>query len=226
MASGAHIAQPAFAVAARAGEAEFHGARHLRHVAGAIALGTNGRVAARRSGAIAGLANFLARSRSAHLRPADGLPEIDVHPVFQVRAFFRAAARLLAARVAEELAEDVAEASRAAAAGAAPHRRRLIPVTIFRKIEAAEAHARLTGARSGSAARTARRNVVRVETVLIVDLALLGIAQDVIGFLNLLEALLGGLVAGVQIRMILARQLAVRLADLVLFGARDTPSVS
>ncbi len=91
-------------------------------------------------------------------------------------------------------------------------------IDVIGKIEATETHARLTGARSWPAARTARRNVVGVETVLIVDLALLGIAQDVVSFLDFLEALLGGFIAGVQIRMILARQLAVRLADLVFFG--------
>ena len=115
MAGGADIAQAALAVAARAGEAEFHRARHLRDVAGAIALRTNGGGAAHGAGAVAGLANLLARDIEAHLRAADGLPEVDVQPVFQIRALFRTAARLLAALVAEELAEDVAEGSCAAA---------------------------------------------------------------------------------------------------------------
>ena len=91
-------------------------------------------------------------------------------------------------------------------------------IDVVGKIEAAETHAGLTGPRPWPAARTARRNVVGIETVLIVNLALLGIAQDVVSFLNFLEALLGGFVARVQIGMILARQLAVRLADLVFFG--------
>ena len=99
----------------------------------------------------------------------------------------------------------------------------MIVIDEIGKIEATETHARLTGARAWPTARTARRNVVGIETVLIVNLALLGIAQDVVGFLDLLEALLGGFIAGIQIRMILARQLAVSLADLVfLGGARHT----
>ena len=64
--------------------------------------------------------------------------------------------------------------------------------------------------------------VVGIEAELIVHLALLRVAQDVVGFLDLLEALLGGFVAGIQVGMILARQLAVRLADIVVLGiARD-----
>ena len=91
-------------------------------------------------------------------------------------------------------------------------------IHVLRKIEAAESHARLSSARSRTTARTSRGNVIGVKTVLIVDLAFLGIAQDVVGFLNFLEALFGGLIAGVQVGMIFARQPAVRLADLVLFG--------
>ena len=81
-----------------------------------------------------------------------------------------------------------------------------------------------------AAARRGRRPgeaVLGVEAVLIVHLALLGIAQDVVGFLDVLESLLGGLIAGIQIRMIFARKLPVGLADVVRRGLpRVTPSVS
>ena len=50
----------------------------------------------------------------------------------------------------------------------------------------------------------------------VVLLALLGIGEHVMGLTDLLEALLGRRIAGIGIGMILARQLAVRLFDLVL----------
>ena len=96
---------------------------------------------------------------------------------------------------------------------------------VFRKIKATKAHAGIPVPRPVHPP-LAGRDVVGIETVLIVDLALLGIAQDIVGFLNLLEAILGRFVAGIQIRMILARQLAVGLADLVFLGSAETPSVS
>jgi hypothetical protein len=55
------------------------------------------------------------------------------------------------------------------------------------------------GLRTGPRARAARRYVVRIETVLIVDLAFLGVAQNVVSLLHLLETFLGGLVARVHI---------------------------
>src|SRR5919206_513555 len=50
----------------------------------------------------------------------------------------------------------------------------------------------------------------------VVLLALLGVGQDRVRALDLLEALLGGLVAGVAVRVVLARELAVRLLDVLL----------
>ncbi len=135
-------------------------------------------------------------------------------PYSRSEPFSGSRARLFAALVAKELAEDVAERSGAAAWLRVP----AVIIDVIGKIEAAETHARLTGARACPAAWPPGRNVVGIETVLIVNLALLGIAQDVVGFLDFLEALFSGFVAGVQIRMILARQLTVRLADLVFFG--------
>src|SRR5262249_47485312 len=55
----------------------------------------------------------------------------------------------------------------------------------------------------------------RLLAELIVSLALFGIGEDVVGDRDLLELLLGGLVARIDVRVMLARQLAVRLADLV-----------
>src|ERR1700678_94200 len=103
MAGGANVAQTAFAVAARAGEAELHGTRHLCHVSGPIALRTNGRRATGGAGAVACFTYFLARDVETHLRAADGLPKVDIQPVFEIGAFFRAHTRLLTALVSEEL---------------------------------------------------------------------------------------------------------------------------
>ena len=59
--------------------------------------------------------------------------------------------------------------------------------------------------------------------MLIIDLALFGIAQDIVGFLNFLEAVFSSLVAWIQVRMVLAGQLPIGLADLVRLGiAGDT----
>src|SRR5207253_1835344 len=66
-------------------------------------------------------------------------------------------------------------------------------------------------------ARTADASVRRSEAVVL--LPLLGIGEDVVRRLDLLELLLGSRVAGVLVRVVLARELAVRLADLVLRGA-------
>ncbi len=104
-------------------------------------------------------------------------------------------------------------------------------VHVLGKVETAEAHVRavgtLVGARSASGtARAARRNVVGIETVLVVDLALFRVAQNVVGFLNRLEAFFGGLVAWIQVGMVLARQTPVSLADFSSFAARATPRIS
>jgi hypothetical protein len=109
------------AAAARAGEAEFHGAGHLRHIAGAFALRAGDFAGAGRSGAVAGAADFVARDVETRLRAFDGLPEIDVHHVFEVAALFRLDVRLGgAAFAAEELREDIAEAARPGAALGTP----------------------------------------------------------------------------------------------------------
>ena len=60
----------------------------------------------------------------------------------------------------------------------------------------------------------------------VVLLALLGVREHVVGALDLLEALLGLLVARVRVRVVLARELAVGLLDLVLRRAlRDAERV-
>ncbi len=80
-------------------------------------------------------------------------------------------------------------------------------IDILREIEAAKPHARLVGSRTWAGA--SGRDVIGIETVLIVDLAFFGIAQDIVGLLNLLEAILGGLVTRIEVGMVFASQLAI-----------------
>ena len=63
-----------------------------------------------------------------------------------------------------------------------------------------------------------RINVVGVKPDLVVNFAFLGIAEDVVGFGERFELLFGCLVPGVDVGMILARQLAERLADILRRG--------
>ena len=57
----------------------------------------------------------------------------------------------------------------------------------------------------------------------VVSLALLRVGQDVVGLLDLLEALLGRLVTGVAVGVVLARELPVGLLDLVRRGLLVDP---
>src|SRR5262249_62233127 len=66
----------------------------------------------------------------------------------------------------------------------------------------------------GEAAVRPRPPVLRAEAVVL--LPLLRVGEDVVGALDLLEALLRGGVARIRVRVVLARELAVRLLDLVL----------
>ena len=71
------------------------------------------------------------------------------------------------------------------------------------KIEPPKIHARwLTSARRRA---SGRNPIFRIEADLIVHLPLLGIAQNVVGFLHVLEAILGGLITRIQIRVIFPR---------------------
>src|SRR5581483_11834520 len=74
------------------------------------------------------------------------------------------------------------------------------------------------------AARTADASVRRAEAV--VRLALLVVREHVVGGLHFLELLLRSCIARISVRVVLARELAVRLLDLVRGGAlRDAERV-
>src|SRR5207245_8956132 len=70
-----------------------------------------------------------------------------------------------------------------------------------------------------------RINIVRVEAELVVNLALFGIAENIIGFGEGLKFCFGSFVSGIDVRMIFARKLAECLADVLggsgLFYAED-----
>ena len=222
-AGGAGVAQLAGAAAARAGEVELHGAGHLGDVAGAFALRAGDFAGAGGAGAVAGVADFVAGDVEARLGAPDGLPEIDIHHVFEVAALFGLGLRRAAPRPPKncEKMSRKPPASAPRSRGARRGCRAAGPARCeeIRKIEAAEIHVRAGGpAGTRPPGRRAGKAVLGIEAVLVVHLALLRVAQDVVGFLDVLEALLGGLVPGVQVGMILARELPVGLADLVRGG--------
>src|SRR5205807_9968869 len=68
-------------------------------------------------------------------------------------------------------------------------------------------------------------NIVRVEAELVVNLALLGIAEYVVSFGKGLKFFFGSFISGIDVRMIFARKLSERLADVLggggLFYAED-----
>src|SRR5579883_2077468 len=170
---------------------------------------------------MAGGAPLIAGDFDSGLGAPDRLPEADVEAVFEIGAFFRllfgggSAAR---AAPTEELAEDIAEG---AAGGFARLRfRRPARPHVIGEIEAAEIHVGVAPATAAAAARSAgaREAILGVETDLIVHLPFLRVAQNVIGFLDVLETIFGRLVARVEIGVVFAGKLTVSLADFI-FGS-------
>ena len=212
------IRQAAFSLATGTRHVEAHGTRHLRHFARAGAVRTG---AAARSTATSGtgFAGLVTVDGQPDLGSFDRLPEIDVEGVFEVRTTFGHAFGLAAA---EEGREKVLESavgvlvSPGKAAAAKISATRASPAAFF-EIEAAKVKARRR-ATASRPTRAACANIVGIEAVRVVDLALLGVVQHVIGFLDALETVFGVFVPGVQIRVILARQLAIGLTDLVIRG--------
>src|SRR5271169_5309755 len=97
---------------------------------------------------------------------------------------------------AEKLAEQIAEACAAA----------LLPA----KIEPAKIEIDVFPASFRPRAIIAGRNIVAVEAILVVHLPFLCIRQNVVGFLYLFEFFFRGLVAGIEVGMVLPRQLPKR----------------
>src|SRR5262249_6265049 len=121
--------------AARTGQVELHGSRHLADVARPFALWAGHFAGSGGARSMAGSAGLVARDVYLRLCAPDRLPEIDIHDIFEVAALFRRFLLGLAAP-AEKLAEDVPES---AAAFGCPAAAALGPfVHVIGEIEAAE----------------------------------------------------------------------------------------
>jgi hypothetical protein len=196
-------------------------ARHLRDVARALAHPGKPCWRAPRSTSAAGSADFLAVDIQTDLRAANGLPEAHVQCVLEVGAALRLRGVLLAS-ASEKLPEQIVKA--AAKTGLAPASVLPPPVAVrpggevIRKNQSrqnpcwdsADTRPRLQDPR--------RKAGLGIEADLVVHLALLGVAEDVVSFLHLLEALLGGFVARIQIWMELTGETAPSFADLFRAG--------
>src|ERR1017187_439275 len=218
--TGTGVAQLAAAAASRAGEVELHGAGHLADVSGTLALLAGGFAGAGGTGAVAGVADVVAGNIDARLGALNGLPEIDVHDVLEVAALFGFGVGGFAV-TAEELRKDVAEAAGSSPFGTAPAGG--CPAGAGSEMGEIEAVEIEVGTALPAASRGARRAgagkaVVGIETELVVHGTLLGVAQYVVGFLDVFEALLGGLVTRVEVGMVLAGELAIGLADFLRIG--------
>src|SRR6266516_798699 len=182
--------------AARAGLREREQALALGLDAAAAALGTDDR---RRSGlrsrAAARAAACLELDRNLHLSALERVLERDVHLDFEVGSALAAllgAPPASCAAASEEAAEDVAE------------------ITEVAQVEVAgEVVVAALEARPAAPVRRPERVVL---------LALLRVGENVVGGLDLLEALLRRRVPGVLVRVVLASELPIRLLDLVLRG--------
>ncbi len=238
MADVAHGPVLATASATRASHVELHAAALLRNLSLAIALWTDAR-AFDVALPVTVPADFQVRDVELHHRALDGLPEAYVDLILEVVARFGSLCNVLLSAAPEDVGEDVAES--AGASGFAPSSARAFGEVV--EVEAAEVerHFLRVGARSASAwARTTestrakasaapvglgRRgiDVVGVEPELVVNLPLLGIAEDVVGLRKRFELFLRSLVPGIHVGMILARKLAKRLADIVRGGSLLDP---
>ena len=194
-------------------DVELHPSAGLRDLSGAVAFGTlSGSL--EKALTVAIRADIVARDVQAHHAAADRRPERNVDLIFQIgsglRALFGCSGTVASPEDPEEDVAEAAAASTAAALAAASG-----VVDEIRKIEAAEievnplAAIRLAAGeapgKSSSACRTAAGacvsfcrggiDVVGVEANLVVNLALLGIAEDVVGFGERFELLFRSLVA-------------------------------
>src|SRR5918996_4533997 len=162
----------------------------LRLEAAALAARADGRRGARlRARPVTGGAGRRQRHRDRHLGTLHRLVERHVHLGLEVPAALGARGARAAAGTAAHSAEQVREDV----------------------AHAAEAAAERAGVEA--AARAAEDPAARV-----VRLALVRVGQDRVRLLHLLEALLGGLVAGVAVRVVLAGELAVGLLYLLVGG--------
>src|SRR5208282_3139642 len=142
-----------------------------------------------------------------------------MHPVFNVGAFFRFLTCPLAFATGKNRGEDVAKTAAKPAGLPSGFPARFIHVG---KIKTGKVHAGWGCVRGSGRTRagtvTARGEVVRIESVLIVDLALLLVTQDFVSFRELLEFFFRPFVPRIDVGMKLAGQMAVSLAKLLRLG--------
>src|SRR5271166_1683295 len=163
------------------------------------------------------------RHAELQLGTLDRLPESDVHLVLEIAARLLLEFLLDASAAAKHRRENIFESaatpsgSTTGRAGALGEIIEIEPPEVERNLLSAASSPILRGAATsaGISLRRRRINVVGVETKLIVDLALLGLAENVIRLGERLELLLRGLVARVHVGMVFARKFAERLADLL-----------
>src|SRR5579872_407215 len=212
MARGTVIGDAAGSIAARARDVEFHASAHLRHLAGAVALGTSHGTAGVRL-PVAGGAGLLAMDLQTRLAAANGRPEIDGGLILEVGARLRAA-RTLIVRAAEDAGEDVFEV--APGGRACTGLRSSARTGKTGKVEPFEVDRRTATPLLLPSICLGLRGIdlVGVETELVVNLALLFVAQDVVGFGDFFELLFGLLVPGIDVGVISARSFAKGLSDL------------
>src|SRR5215469_13232159 len=207
-------------------DVELHTSPGLGDLASAVALRTFPRSFEYALSVTLG-AYILARDVQAHHAAPDCRPERHVHLVFQIAARLRTLLSA-AAPATKHRAEDVAEA--AAAGGALTAARAAHQIGEIESPEVEMGAAALSSLRcsreaseSAGAGRTATGicfcccgiDVVGVEANLVVDLALLGIAQDVVGFGDGLEFFLSRFVPGIYVGMVFTRKFAEGLADVI-----------
>src|SRR4029077_11999808 len=182
-------------------------ARHIKaHLAGRLlnrSAAITNRASLRRAdraGSMAGLASVQPRDLQLLHRPAHCIPEINLDLILKVAAGFllRLDNTAAPATASEKLTEQIAEAARASAFASRAAKVESAKVKIHRGVVIASAMRR----------RRARIEIVAVEPVLIVHLPLLGIGEDVVRFLQLLEFFFRGFVPRIQVRVIFAVQFA------------------
>jgi hypothetical protein len=127
-----------------------------------------------------------------------GLLEFNLHVVAEIRATLRAGGIAASAASAEELVEDVFDVS--------------CPERLAEKVKGI-----VESARAGARAAAAR--VEGIVAVLVVGGALLRVAQCLVGFADLLELVLGGLVTWILVGVKLEGLLAIGLLEFVVRNA-------
>src|SRR5712692_2123661 len=163
----------------------------------------------------------------AHHPAADSGPEGNIYLIFEVGAGL-GSFRCRPATPAKDAGKDVAESARTACLPASASLEEIgevEPVEVkvralgsaATRLIAWEAARKSSGApaRAGIGFSCGRIDIVGIKTDLVVDLALFGIAQDIVGLGDGLEFLFRRFVAGIHVGVILASKLAERLANLL-----------